>query len=209
MFTIEAFAPKGLGKRSPQNEASDKAEGSHAANMISEENVMVSSGEIVLMQTAKAEVRSHDKTGSIEIRALLDCGSQRTYITKKLADKLGLKKEMEEEIKVATFGSQDSKTMRMASTNLYLRLKNGQYMRLSASIVPLISDNIHRKQLDVKVVKNLDHLLCSVDLADTILKENETTTVDLLIGNDFYLDIILSHKIEVQPGLYLLSSKLG
>ena len=204
-----SLCSKRFRKKKSQNEASDKAEGSHAANMISEENVMVSSGEIVLMQTAKAEVRSHDKAGSIEIRALLDCGSQRTYITKKLADKLGLKKEMEEEIKVATFGSQDSKTMRMASTNLYLRLKNGQYMRLSASIVPLISDNIHRKQLDVKVVKNLDHLLCSVDLADTIPKENETTTVDLLIGNDFYLDIILSHKIEVQPGLYLLSSKLG
>ena len=204
-----SLCSKNFKKKKSQSEASDKAEGGHAANMISEENVMVSSGEIFLMQTAKAEVRSHDKAGSTEIRALLDCGSQHTYITKKLADKLGLKKEMEEEIKVATFSSQDSKTMRMASTNLYLKLKNGQHMRLSASIVPLISGNIHRKQLAIKVVKNLDHLLCSVDLADTIPKENETTTVDLLIAIDFYLDIILSDKIEVQPGLYLLSSKLG
>ena len=31
----------------------------------------------------------------------------------------------------------------------------------------------------------------------------------MLVGNDYYQDIILPQKIEVQPGLYLLSSKLG
>ena len=30
-----------------------------------------------------------------------------------------------------------------------------------------------------------------------------------LIGNDYYLDIILPQKIEIQPGLYMLGSKLG
>ena len=44
-------------------------------------------------------------------------------------------------------------------------------------------------------------------MADTIPSETETSTVELLIGNDCYLDIILSQKI--QPGLYLLASKLG
>ena len=33
--------------------------------------------------------------------------------------------------------------------------------------------------------------------------------MDVLIGNDYYLDIILSQKIEIQTGLYLLASKLG
>ena len=37
----------------------------------------------------------------------------------------------------------------------------------------------------------------------------ESSSVDILIGNDYYLDIIMSQRIEVQPGLYLLSSKLG
>ncbi|XP_053388494.1 uncharacterized protein LOC128551621 [Mercenaria mercenaria] len=40
-------------------------------------------------------------------------------------------------------------------------------------------------------------------------KDIQTGTAELLIGNDYYLDIILGHKIEVQEGLYLLSSKLG
>ena len=46
-------------------------------------------------------------------------------------------------------------------------------------------------------------------MADTIPSETETSTVELLIGNDYYLDIILSQIIEVQPGLDLIASKLG
>ena len=46
-------------------------------------------------------------------------------------------------------------------------------------------------------------------MADSIPSQTESSTVELLIGSDYYLDIILSQEIEVQPGLYLLASKLG
>ena len=57
--------------------------------------------------------------------------------------------------------------------------------------------------------KSIDHLVKSLDMANSIPSETESSTVDLLIGNDYYLDIILIQKIEVQPGLYLLATKLG
>ena len=56
--------------------------------------------------------------------------------------------------------------------------------------------------------EHLEHLVKSVELAISIPSENEYSTVELLIGNDFYLDLILSQKIEIQPGLYLIGSKL-
>ena len=56
--------------------------------------------------------------------------------------------------------------------------------------------------------ENFEHLVSSRELADDIPKMLESSSVDFLIGNDYYLDIIMSQKIEVQPGLYLLSSKL-
>ncbi|CAC5354904.1 unnamed protein product [Mytilus coruscus] len=37
----------------------------------------------------------------------------------------------------------------------------------------------------------------------------ESSTIEILVGNDYYLDIILPQKIEIQQGLYLLGSKLG
>ena len=46
-------------------------------------------------------------------------------------------------------------------------------------------------------------------MADAIPLETESSAVEVLIGSDYYLDIIFSQKKEVQPGLYLLASKLG
>ena len=46
-------------------------------------------------------------------------------------------------------------------------------------------------------------------MADSFPTEKETTTIELLIGNVYYLDFILPQTVEVQPGLYMLASKLG
>ncbi|KAH3889530.1 hypothetical protein DPMN_013588 [Dreissena polymorpha] len=48
-----------------------------------------------------------------------------------------------------------------------------------------------------------------MDLADNIPTERETTHVNLLVGNEYFLEIIHGKKIEVCTGLYLLASKLG
>ena len=44
-----------------------------------EENVLICSGEMVLMQTAKAEIQGHNNPERAHVRILLNSGSQRTY----------------------------------------------------------------------------------------------------------------------------------
>ena len=56
------------------------------AGLCSIVNNVVSAGEMVLMQTAKSEVRNPLNSKRIMVRILLDSGSQRTYVTKKLAN---------------------------------------------------------------------------------------------------------------------------
>ena len=46
-------------------------------------------------------------------------------------------------------------------------------------------------------------------LADSIPSEKEISTIELLIGSDYYLKLITAEKIELEPALYLLGSKLG
>ena len=98
--------------------------------------------------------------------------------------------------------------MKTAQTKLSIKLNNGQYLDITANIVPVISGTVQRKPMTLCSSKNMEHLVKSLDLADTIPFETKSSTVELLVGNDYYLDIILPQKIEVQPGLYLLSSKL-
>ncbi|XP_045205909.2 uncharacterized protein LOC123558098 [Mercenaria mercenaria] len=175
----------------------------------SEENALLSSNEIVLMQTARTQVRSTSDQRKEEVRILLDSGSQRTYITERLAESLKLRKENEQEIRLVTFGSDKPKVIKTMSTKLNVRLKDGQEMTITANIVPNITGSIQRKPVKISDRVGFDSLVKNLDLADTMPKDIQTGTVELLIGNDYYLDIILGHKIEVQEGLYLLSSKLG
>ena len=88
-------------------------------------------------------------------------------------------------------------------------MKGGDDMEISANIVPNITGTIQRKPVRIEKINDFVSLTENLNLADTVPTVTELGTIDLLIGNDYYLDIITRHKIEVQKGLYLLSSKLG
>ena len=76
-----------------------------------DKGALVSSGEMVLLQTAKTEIKGPNRSKCEQVRILLDSGSQRTYVTEKLADRLQLTRKSEEEIKLVTFGSDKPKKL--------------------------------------------------------------------------------------------------
>ena len=117
-------------------------------------------------------------------------------MTEHLADMLQLKREKEEEIKLVTFGSDKPKVVKTTQTRLSVKLNNGQYMDITANIVPVISGTVQRNSMNLCSSKNIELLVKSLDLADTIPLETESSTVELLIGNDYYLDIILPRKLK-------------
>ena len=132
------------------------------------ENALVSSGEIVLMQTAQAKLTNLNQSKCEQVRILHDSGSQRTYITESLAEQHQLRREKTEEIKVVTFGCETPKTITTTQTKLSIQLNTGQHLDISANIVPFISGYVQRKVLNVCSSDNLLHLMRSLDMADTI-----------------------------------------
>ena len=88
-------------------------------------------------------------------------------------------------------------------------MKNGQFIEITANIVPVISNNYERKPLKDLMEPDVAQILQSVALADSLPTKNEISPIDVLIGNDFYLDVILGQKFELSIGVYLMSSKLG
>ena len=73
------------------------------------ENSLISSGEMVLMQTARANISNPNNGLKENVRLLLDSGRQRTYVTESLAKKMDLKMGQKEEIMLVTFGSDTPK----------------------------------------------------------------------------------------------------
>ncbi|XP_060551271.1 uncharacterized protein LOC132712851 [Ruditapes philippinarum] len=169
---------------------------------------MVSSDKMILMQTVTTTVNNPKNGKKQEIRILLDSGSQRSYVSEALAKRLDLKAEGTEEINVMTFGTNKSKHITTKLSSITLMLKSDKQLDMSVNIVPVISGTIQRKPIG-QLSENAHHILKTVDLADTIASENESCEIEMLIGNDYYLDIVLCQKLEIQPGLYLLSSKCG
>ena len=46
-------------------------------------------------------------------------------------------------------------------------------------------------------------------LANTLVTNTESFQVDMLLGNDYYFDLLQPRKISLGNGLFLFQSKLG
>jgi hypothetical protein len=174
-----------------------------------QENGLLTMNEMVLMQTALTEIKNPARILSQQVRLLFDSGSQRSYISEKLAHRLCLQEEGEHDIHVVTFGNQKAKTIKTKYTTLQVKLMNGKFMQISVNIVPLISGEMQRRPIDELSCDKVNEILSSVQLADDLPRESEISPIEVLIGNDYYLDFVNGEKIEVQEGLYLLASKFG
>ena len=133
----------------------------------------------------------------------MDCGSQRTYISQQLVDKLQLKSHKTEKLSVHTFGSGKAKIITTPVVKLQVKLLNSSTADIYTNIVPQIASSIKREAVNIKELKNYK----GTELADTLPGATEISNVNLLIGNDYYYHFVKSEKIELCPGLYLISSK--
>ena len=173
------------------------------------ESTCLSVGESVLMQTALTEVHNTNNSKAEQIRVLLDSGSQRTYITEELAKKLMLQGDDEQEIHLVTFGSTTPKVIKTKSAQLQLKQRDGTLMKIIANIVPSITGTVQRQPATFESQERFEKIIKGLQLADTIPHEKESDSVQILIGSDYYLDVILPDRIKVQSGLYLLNSRFG
>ena len=176
---------------------------------VNTENSLISSGEMVLMQTTMADIRNPDNGHRQNVRMLLDSGSQRTYITESLARRLNLKMGNRDDIMLVTFGSEKPTRIRPPTTKLDIRLKDGSTLQISANVVPQIAGSIQRWPVNLKSFQNWEYLWGEFPLADDLPKETETSSIELLLEMTTIWTSFYHKKIEVQTGIYLLGSKLG
>ena len=179
------------------------------SNTVDPETAIMASSHHVLMQTATATVKNVSGSSSASVRMILDSGSQRTYVTEKLARDLKLELNSSEKLTIVTFGSNQSKRIQCKPTKLQLTLKDGGIMVLDVSVVPDITGRVSRTPLSSEDTSFLRNEGWESKLADTLPSKAESMSIEMLVGNDYYFDLLLPRKMELGGGLSLVQSKLG
>ena len=158
------------------------------------------------MQTAKAVVQDPAQNQSVETRALFDSGSQRSYITENLAKLLELAPIEEETLTLCTFGSKDIKKIPSNVVDLDVRTIDNKSIRMRVNTTPCITRDFTKSCLPPSVDRSRFE---SLQFADNYFSEEPNSSIQLLIGNDYYFKFILQDRRVVKDGLYLINTRLG
>ena len=157
---------------------------------------------ICILKTAVATVSAEGTY--VEANILFDEGSQRSFITKSLADCLTLQPHGTEELSISTFGTQTSHVNKLDVATIYLHTISGQPIPLTVLIVPTIAAPLQNRSK--KPLTDFPHLK-GLHLAHPVTS-TEQFVINLLIGADHYWDVVEDHIIKGN-GPTAMGSKLG
>ena len=156
----------------------------------------------ILMQSAVTKIRGAGKQYR-QARILFDTGSQRTFITQDMMHKLELKPTGKELLDVTTFGSFQStrKTYDIVSFSISTETEN---ITIKALVTPIICP-----PLSVMEKLKIPPALKGLKFADR-LQSPENLDVDIIIGNDYYGQLITGKIIKTEnEALVAIDSKFG
>lgn len=157
----------------------------------------------VLLSTAKVKIVNPETRQSLEARCLLDCGSQSSFITKSLKDRLSIRGHAVHSQNVAglnniAIDAKENCKFELESCNSSFR------KQVSALVIHSITGDLPSAEIDTRDI----NIPPNIKLADT--RFNCPAPVDVLIGADLFWDIISHERLGMghnQP--YVQNSKLG
>ena len=174
-------------------------------------SVLFASEQNVLLQTAIVQLVAADGK-TVNARLLLNSGSHQSYITSHLAAQLGMPTLRTTTLSVSTFGSTNPHVMDLHVIGCDLPTINGQSLHVEPHVVPHITHAIPRSPLSGPDQKELTTVLRatpSIPMADPMPLQPDTVEIDLLLGSDYFWDVVQGRHTTLPSGLHLLLSKFG
>ena len=157
---------------------------------------------VILLQTARAV--AINGTEQVSIRILLDSGSQLSYITKDLQERLRLKPIRREKLQLNTFGNSAFDTRSCEVVQLEIQKANSnETLAITAYSSPVICSTLPT----LVSPQEYEHLK-GLELADSDFPDSPHR-IDVLIGSDYYWNIVTGDTIVGNHGPVAISSKLG
>jgi len=155
----------------------------------------------VLLQTARTFAYTADNE-LVSVRILMDVGSLRSYLSNELKMRLKLKPLKQESLTVNTFGSEEFHKKKCDLIKVRLQARQGKDVEITA-----LSYHAICSPLQVPIQPRQYLHLQELDLADTNASNHLSEKVDMLVGSDFYWDVITGDIKRGNEGTIAISSK--
>ena len=174
----------------------------------SSSTLYVGADKTTLLQTAQAVLYNPNRPDLfVMVRAILDTGSQRSYVTDGVKQALSLETEEVQQFSIATFGAAGHKSQqRFEVLRVGLKMKDGKNQELNLIKVPSICEPLTAQPISLCLNKH-DHLN-RLDLAD-YSDGQETLQIDVLIGADYYWELATGKTIRSKDGPVAVHTRLG
>ena len=158
------------------------------------------------LMSANVQIKNKSTSCVSNVTVFFDSGSQRSFVTKKIASKLGLINEGYESLVIHTFLHKKPHVKNSNLVTFTLCLPNGKELDITANAIqgPL-TNPIEQHCL------NQEDILAEENLFDeNTITYSKKTTPDVLIGLDYFWDIIYGKTdISLPYGLHVIDSKVG
>ena len=170
-------------------------------------SMYTSAGMAVLLQTARVQVCNLDNPQSpMEVRVILDGGSQRSYITHRIRDALSLPAECKQRMSIKTFGSERGEVQDCEVVRVGMKTVDGNVLELPLLAVPLICEPLANQPIAYCQAEY--HHLAQLELADVCEKGGDMP-IDVLIGSDHYWKLVTGKVVKGKRGPAAVYTKLG
>ena len=156
-----------------------------------------------MLQTAWTFAFKDSQSKKVPVRILFDSGSQRSYFTDELCDKLNLRVEGKENLNLNTFGSNRYRKQSCTRVKVRIEIMDRNFVEITALSHPVICSPV---KSPVNVNK-YTHLL-GLELAD-LSDVNASDSIDILIGANFYHEFVLGETIRGASDPVAVNSRLG
>ncbi|XP_013189615.2 uncharacterized protein LOC106134183 [Amyelois transitella] len=154
----------------------------------------------VLLATAQVGIKNRNET-LIHLRALVDQGSQATFITESAVQLLNLKKTLLE-TNITGISNHAVKSRYVVNFDIYSPLDSKWVTKISAHVLTKLTPLIPTRELDISQWSEFN----TIPLSDTHM--NKPGPIDLLLGADIYSEILLE-GLKKSGSLIAQNSKLG
>lgn len=156
----------------------------------------------IILSTALIYIHNPNTNQSESVRALLDCGSQSSYMTASLKDKLSLQSH-NTNVKIIGIGNNTSECVESCVARIQSKESDFQ-ATLTFLLLPTLTSYIPRFKINAESL----NIPTSVKLADPNFQQ--PAPVDIILGADIFWDILGSNQINLgENSPKLRSSQFG